>query len=243
MKLGEGMRRGIIRRKHRKRKKQLRKLEIRLPLYRLRFRLNKVVEGVGLGDHHLIMLVVLVGTEVLRHMVKDRWLLRLNSGNNNNSNNNDLSLRLNNINNHHLNNIEVHLSNINLLHNNHSITNNNNNSNNHHHPDHLNYNNKILINKYQVVILKVNNSRNNNNKIVCLNRVINPLLSRINNNNNNSSSSSRDGLTNLNLLPCRSRRKQSHLLIRVGIDRLKLPHRLNNQRTTNLGLCKSKSRE
>jgi hypothetical protein len=225
MKLGGGMRKGIIRRKHRKRKKQRRKLGIRL----VRYRLNRGV--VGLGDRLLMVMVVMVGSGVLRLKDRVKWDL-LSSGNNNNS---DLNHLLNNNNNNpRNNNTEVLLFNINPLL---SSTNNNNN----HHLDHLNFNNNSRINKCPVDIPK----DKDNNKIDYLHRVINPLLSPINpnsyssNNNNNNNNRNRDGRINLNPLLSLSPRKLFLLLINLGIDPPRLRPRLNNRRIMSLGHCTS----
>jgi hypothetical protein len=217
MKLGEGMRRGIIRRKHRRRKRQHRKLGIRLVLYKL----SRGVGGVRL-------LVLGIGVLRLKHKDKVKWDLLLSSGNSNNSDLN--SLLLNNNNNLPRNNTEVLLFNINPL-----LSNTNNNN----HPlDHLNCNNNNHINKSPVVIPK----DRDNNKIDYQDRVINRLLSLINpnsSNNSNNNNRSRDGRINLNPLPSLSLRRQYPLLINLGIDLPKLLLRLNNRRIMNLGPCKS----
>jgi hypothetical protein len=215
MKLEGGMRRGIIRRKHRKRRRQRRKLGIRLVRY-------KLSRGVG-GD---LLLVLGIGVLRLKDKDKDRWDLLLNSGNNNNSDLNNLLL--NNNNNLPRNNTEVLLFNINLLPSN--IINNNNP-----HLDHLSYNNNNHTNKSPVGIPK----DKDNNKIDYQDRVINRPLSHNNNssNNNNNNNRNRDGLINLNPLPSLSLRKQFLLLINLGIDPPRLLLRLNNRRITSLGHC------
>jgi hypothetical protein len=218
MKLGEGMKRGIIRRKHRRRKRQHRKLGIRLVLYKL----SRVEVGLG------VRLLVL-GIGVLRLKVKDRWDLLLSNGNNSNNDLNNLLLNNNN-NLPRNNNTEVLLFNINPLLS--SINNNNNNP----HPDHPSYNNNNHTNKSPVGIPK--DKDRDNNKIDYQDRVINRPLSH-NNNNSNNNNRSRDGRTNLNPLPSLSLRKQYPLLINLGIDLPKLLLRPNNRRIMNLGPCKS----
>lgn len=219
MKLGEGMRRGIIRRKPRRRKRQRRKLGIRL----VRYRLSRV--GVGLGD---LRRVVEGGIGVLRlkdkHRGKDRRDLLLSSGNNNSD---PSSLLLNN-NNPRNNNTEVRLSNINLLLSNISLLPSSINNNNHN--DHPNSNNNNHTNKSPVDIHK--DKDRDNNKIDYLHRVINRRPSHNNNNKRN-----KDGQINLNPLHSLSLRKQYLLLINLGIDPPRHLLRLNNRRIMNLGLC------
>lgn len=203
------MRRGIIRIKQRRRKRQLRKLGSKL----LRCRL--MLEGVGIGDHH--RMEVGVGLGGLHHRVRCCLLSNNSSGTNSNTHNNS-----DHPSNYNHNTRKVHLCNINP-----------HPSNIKHHPHDPLLSNHRVINKYQADTLS-----SSNNRTVYLNKVINHLRSirikcSINSNKVHLLNNRGGQITDPNHLRYHSLKRQYLLLINLGIDLPKLLLRQNNQRITN----------